>query len=83
MRKVLLPVTDRDESLAHFEALRGQVSSGATAFPNRPVGFRGGGYDCIVYWRPPGTPLGPGRALPPPRAILDPLGHSASQRSLA
>ena len=50
--RVLQPVTDRKESMALFEALRAQASSGAVAFPNRHVGFRGGGYDCSVYWRP-------------------------------
>ncbi len=50
--RVLQPVTDRKESMALFEALRAQASSGAVAFPNRHVGFRGRGYDCSVYWRP-------------------------------
>ena len=44
--RVLQPVTDRKESMALFEALRAQASSGAVAYPNRHVGFRGGGYDC-------------------------------------
>ena len=50
--RILQPVTDRKESMALFEALRVQAFSGAVAFPNRHVGFRGGGYDCSVYWRP-------------------------------
>ena len=49
--RVVRPVTDGNESMALFEALRAQASAGAAAFPNRHVGYRGGGHDCVVYWR--------------------------------
>ena len=48
--RVVWPVTDGNESMALFEALRAQASAGAAGFSNRHVGYRGGGHDSSVYW---------------------------------
>ena len=46
----LHPITNRQECLHAFEALKIQVAQGAKVFPQRHLGHRGGGRDCNVYW---------------------------------
>jgi 5-methylcytosine-specific restriction protein A len=52
MTNILSPVTGKAECVRLFEVLRDQWTPEAEVFENKHVAFRGGGYNCTVYWRP-------------------------------